>query len=62
MHYVDVLRRASVPALQRFIKENPLYDNRPLETLAAFAISFAAGMLSAVALVGYARWAKKRAY
>ena len=38
-----------------------MYDNHPLESLAAFAISFAAGLLSAAALVGYARWVDKQA-
>ena len=37
-----------------------MYDNRPLETLAAFAISFAAGLLSAVALAGYAKFTRER--
>jgi hypothetical protein len=37
-----------------------LYDNRPLESLAAVAITFVAGMLSAVALVGYTRWLERR--
>jgi len=36
-------------------------DNRPLETLAAFALSFAAGALSAAALKIYATWVHKQA-
>lgn len=31
-------------------------DHRPLETLAAFAICWAAGVLSTVALASYGRW------
>ncbi len=33
----------------------------PLESLAAFAISFAAGIVSTVALKAYADWAQRRA-
>lgn len=36
-------------------------DNRPLETLAAFALSFVAGALSAAALNIYASWVHKQA-
>jgi len=36
-------------------------DNRPLETLAAFALSFVAGALSAVALNIYSSWVHKQA-
>lgn len=36
-------------------------DNRPLETLAAFALSFAAGMLTTAALSAYAGWVRKTA-
>ncbi len=36
-------------------------DNRPLETLAAFALSFVAGALSAAALSIYASWVHKQA-
>ncbi len=36
-------------------------DNRPLETLAAFALSFVAGALSAAALNMYASWVHKQA-
>jgi hypothetical protein len=35
------------------------YDNRPLETLASYAIAFASGMLAAAALGVYSRWVKK---
>lgn len=35
-------------------------DNRPLETLAAFALSFVAGALSAAALNMYASWVHKQ--
>lgn len=33
-----------------------MYDNRPLESLAAFALCFAAGLMSVAALAGYGRW------
>lgn len=36
-------------------------DNRPLETLAAFAVSFVAGALSAAALNLYTSWVHKQA-
>lgn len=36
-------------------------ENRPLETLAAFALSFVAGAMSAVALSIYASWVHKQA-
>jgi len=36
-------------------------DNRPLETLAAFALSFVAGALSAAALSIYVSWVHKQA-
>lgn len=36
-------------------------DSRPLETLAAFALSFAAGAMSIVALHIYASWVHQRA-
>jgi hypothetical protein len=36
-------------------------DNRPLETLAAFALSFVAGALSAASLNMYASWGHKQA-
>ncbi len=36
-------------------------DNRPLETLAAFALSFVAGAMSAAALSIYATWVHKQA-
>ena len=36
-------------------------DNRPLETLAAFALSFVAGALSTVALSAYVAWQRKKA-
>ena len=36
-------------------------NNSPLETLAAFAIVFAAGVLSTAALQTYAYWVKKQA-
>jgi hypothetical protein len=36
-------------------------DNRPLETLAAFALSFVAGAISAAALGVYVRWVHKQA-
>jgi len=36
-------------------------DNRPLETLAAFALSFVAGAMSAAALSIYASWVNKQA-
>ena len=36
-------------------------SNSPLETLAAFAIVFAAGVLSTVALQAYGYWAKRLA-
>ena len=35
-------------------------DNRPLETLAAYALTFVSGMLAAAALAGYTGWIKKR--
>lgn len=38
-----------------------MIDHRPLETLAAFALSFAAGMLSAALLGGYAKWVHRHA-
>jgi hypothetical protein len=42
-------------------ERNTMYDNnRPLEHLAAFAISFAAGAVSMVALGLYSAWLKKR--
>lgn len=37
-------------------------DNRPLETLAAFALSFAAGMLATAALSVYSEWIRKKAH
>lgn len=36
-------------------------DNRPLETLAAFALSFVAGAISAGALHIYTSWVNKHA-
>lgn len=36
-------------------------ENRPLETLAAFALSFVAGALSAAALNIYTSWVHKQA-
>lgn len=36
-------------------------DQRPLETLAAFALSFVAGALSAAALSIYSSWVHKQA-
>lgn len=36
-------------------------DSRPLETLAAFALSFTAGMLATAALSAYAGWVRKTA-
>jgi hypothetical protein len=36
-------------------------DNRPLETLAAFALSFVAGAISAAALSIYTSWVHKQA-
>ena len=36
-------------------------DNRPLETLTAFAISFAAGMLATAALSVYSEWVRRKA-
>lgn len=36
-------------------------DNRPLETLAAFALSFAAGMVATAALSVYSDWIRKKA-
>lgn len=36
-------------------------DSRPLETLAAFALSFVAGAVSAAALSIYASWVHKQA-
>ena len=35
-------------------------DNRPLETLAAFALSFVAGALSTAAINMYAAWVHKQ--
>ena len=41
-------------------KENNLNNNNsPLESLAAFAIAFAAGIASAFAVSGYVAWAKR---
>lgn len=37
------------------------YDNRPLETLAAFALSFVAGALSVAALNLYGTWLRRQA-
>lgn len=37
-------------------------DNRPLETLAAFALSFAAGMVATAALSVYTEWVRRRAH
>lgn len=37
-------------------------ENRPLETLASFAIAFASGMLAAAALGAYTRWVQHRAH
>lgn len=36
-------------------------DNRPLETLAAFALSFVAGAITATALSIYTSWVSKQA-
>lgn len=36
-------------------------DNRPLETLAAYAIAFISGMLAASALGAYAGWVRRTA-
>lgn len=36
-------------------------DNRPLETLASFAIAFASGMVAAAALGAYTRWVQRKA-
>ena len=36
-------------------------DNRPLETLAAFALSFVAGAISIATLSIYASWVHKQA-
>lgn len=36
-------------------------DNRPLETLAAFALIFVAGALSTAALTMYTSWVHKQA-
>jgi len=37
-------------------------DNRPLETLAAFALSFAAGMLATAALSVYTEWVRRKTH
>lgn len=36
-------------------------DNRPLETLASFAIAFASGIVAAAALGAYTRWVHRKA-
>lgn len=36
-------------------------DNRPLETLASFAIAFASGMVAAAAIGAYTRWVQRKA-
>lgn len=36
-------------------------DNRPLETLASFAIAFASGVLATAALGAYTRWVRRNA-
>ena len=36
-------------------------NNSPLESLAAFAIVFVAGIISTAALSGYSSWIKKKA-
>lgn len=42
------------------LKEKDMCNNNsPLETLAAFAICFAAGVASAVGMGAYAKWIKK---
>ena len=38
-----------------------MYNNSPLENLAAFAIAFVAGAVSVAAINGYVNWAKSRA-
>lgn len=37
-------------------------DNRPLETLASFAIAFASGMAAAAALGAYTCWVQRTAH
>jgi len=37
-----------------------MFNNSPLESLAAFAITFVAGALSAVALSNYVDWVKSK--
>lgn len=36
-------------------------DNRPLETLASFAIAFVSGVVAAAALGAYTRWVQRKA-
>lgn len=38
-----------------------MYNNSPLESLAAFAIAFAAGAVSVVSLSHYVDWIKRKA-
>lgn len=35
-------------------------DNRPMETLAAYAVTFVSGMMAAAAIKLYADWVEKR--
>lgn len=37
------------------------HDNRPLETLAAYAIAFVSGVLAATALGAYTGWVRRTA-
>lgn len=41
-------------------QDSNMYENRPLQTLASYAICFIAGAFSAVALGGYTKWMTRR--
>lgn len=56
----DFIRTTGVFELQ--LEQLIMYpDNRPLETLASFAIAFASGMVAAAALGAYTRWVQRKA-
>lgn len=38
-----------------------MFNNNPLESLAAFAITFAAGVITTVSFSAYVDWVKRRA-